>query len=1694
MTSYPKYLAGCFFCFLIFSNLSSQILAEDQPAKIFKAGVFAVDITPTQFPVITNGYFTERTEQRAIDTLMSRALVLDNGETRLAIAVVDNLMIKRELLDEVKRMVTKATGIPENRILISATHTHTAPSVVACLGSGVDRNYMQFLPAQIAKSIVLANKNLVPAKIGWAVVQDHEHNHCRRWIFRSDHIQEDPFGVKNIRAHMHPGHLSTKHIGPSGAVDPDLSLLALKTTDGRVLSVLGNYAMHFFGSSAISADVCGRFGDKFAGLLEAQEVHPNFVGILSQGTSGDSHWMDYSQPRKKINLDQYAEALAKSALTGFRTIQYHDWVPLAMAEQTIKLRRRTPDEERLKWARARIEALGDNKLKTKPDIYAHEQICLHDEPEVELKLQAIRIGDLGITALPDEVYGITGLKLKAQSPLETTFNIELANGAVGYIPPPEQHHLGGYTTWPARTAGLEVQAEPRIVETLLTLLEKVAGKPRRKIKIPESPYSKAIVASKPIAYWKFEEMEDFIAVDQQQKQHGTYEPGVARYLSGPQGAGISTGLRGNRAAHFAGGRMESEVQGLGDTYSVECWFWNGFPHDARLVTGYFFSRGKDGDTTAAGDHLGIGGTYLSEAQGKLIFFNGNKSNQVLIGKTELQLRTWNHVVLVREGGRVAVYLNGQETPEISGEAKMTYPSGVAEIFVGGRNDKFAPFEGKVDEVSLYSRALSPQEIAAHFKASAVAPPKDAAKKKKSEPQAESQPLSPEQSLATIHVPEGYEIELVASEPLVKDPVAIAWDAEGRLWVAEMADYPLGMDGNGKPGGRIRVLQDTNQDGKYDQPTLFLDGLIFPTGLLPWKQGVLITAAPEIIYAEDTDGDGKADKRETLFTGFHEGNQQLRVNGLRLGLDNWIYCASGSHTVNYGADSRIQSVATGAMVEVGSRDFRIRPATGELDPQSGPTQYGRNRDDWGNWFGNMNSLPLWHYVLKDHYTRRNPHIAPPDPRKQLILPRNPKVYPAKAPQKRFHNFQQSGRFTSACSAMIYRDRLLFPEDTNQHAFTCEPFHNLVQHFVVKDDGVTFVAERSSQDVEYDAKYDFFASTDRWCRPVMATTGPDGALWVVDMYRYMIEHPQWLTPEGREELKPFYRHGENQGRIYRIFPKGKGPREIPNLKSLSNEELVQHLENPNGTQRDLIQELLIQRADPAVDQFLVDLLKNSPKPLARLHALCTLDGLGSMTPEILLLALSDKHPGVQKHAIRIAEPVAPGHPQVLDAATQLVTSPDAKVRLQLACSLGEWPSKKSATALAQLMIQDQSDAYLVAAAMSSISDQNIETVLHTVLLKNENSSNASLTNQLIEQAIAFGNRTAALNALHFVLNPENTQSITTQLNFVSGLFKALKLNQIVLEDFIQENDPDESLLKQIKMLTGLARKAVTDADANQSLRIAAIPVLAQFPQQQSEELQLLAENLTPQTAPAIQSATITFLSSFPNAEVAELLLENWQSHAPTVRAQILSSLLSRSNWLSTLLDQLEDGKIAVSEIDAVSRQNMLATKDSKTRARIDAILKTADNSDRNKVVQKFRAALTLQGDPSVGKAVFKKKCAVCHKLENEGYDIGPNIASLTDRKPETLLTSILNPSAAVDSKYLAYTVLTDEGRTFSGVLASETGSSITLVMQENKKQVILRNQIEEIQSTGKSMMPDGLEEETTPQDFADLISYLRSEQLN
>lgn len=417
--------------------LLGLVLLSAQAQAAFRAGASAVDITPTTSPRIIAGGFIEAQSSTITDKLFTRSLVLDDGKTQIALVIVDTCMMTRSLIDEAKALASQQTGIPTDRMLVSATHTHAAPAAMGCLGARLDVDYAKFLVPKIAEGIVAAHKRLQPAKIGWGVVNDSEHTHTRRWIRKPDKIIADPFGELTARANMHPGHESPDVTGPSGPSDPGLSVISVQTATGKPLAFFANYSMHYFGAKAISSDYYGAFVRHIAKMLkQSSSEGPDFVAAMTQGTSGDQQWMDYSKPRPQITMDAYAEEVATKAMEAYAKIKHQKQAPIAMVEKLLTLNYRAPSEKRLAWARPIAEKIVNDVPKDKQEVYAREAIILHERQKTEIKLQAIRIGDLAIATLPNEVYAITGLKLKAQSPLPTTINIELANGGEGYIPHP----------------------------------------------------------------------------------------------------------------------------------------------------------------------------------------------------------------------------------------------------------------------------------------------------------------------------------------------------------------------------------------------------------------------------------------------------------------------------------------------------------------------------------------------------------------------------------------------------------------------------------------------------------------------------------------------------------------------------------------------------------------------------------------------------------------------------------------------------------------------------------------------------------------------------------------------------------------------------------------------------------------------------------------------------------------------------------------------------------------------------------------------------------------------------------------------------------------------------------------------------------------------------------------------------------
>jgi putative membrane-bound dehydrogenase-like protein len=545
------------------------------------------------------------------------------------------------------------------------------------------------------------------------------------------------------------------------------------------------------------------------------------------------------------------------------------------------------------------------------------------------------------------------------------------------------------------------------------------------------------------------------------------------------------------------------------------------------------------------------------------------------------------------------------------------------------------------------------------------------------------PLSPEHALRTFRIKPGLTIELAAAEPLVQSPVAIDWDPEGRLWVVEMFDYPAGVDGDWKPGGRVKVLTDSDRDGRYDRASVFLNSLPFPTGLMVTPKGVLVCAAPDILLAQDTNGDGKADVLRTNYTGFATHNYQARVNGFAWGLDGWIHGSSGLF------GGKIKNLVTGKEVDLSGRDFRINLATWEIEPVAGITQQGRIRDDWGNWFGNDNSTLLWQFPLSDHCARRNPHVVYPSPRVNVAKRADAnKVFPISRTLERFNDPQMANRVTSACGPEIYRDTFLGDEFYGS-AFVCEPVHNLVTRLLLERDGVTFAARRADDELNRE----FLASSDNWFRPVQVRTGPDGALWVVDMYRFVIEHPRWIPPDRLKKLD--VRAGAEMGRIYRVVSKVKSPRKF---------EFA--LNSPNGPARDMAQHWSQPKGS--------ELFLRSSNPAVRVQCLAV-----GVSPRILAEAYTDPHPAVRAEAIRVTKTFS----DLEKALPALVNDPDESVRFQLALSLGDWDTSAASEALVKLA----GDGWMQAAILSSAR-------FHLGALLGL--TNESLFLPLVQSAIGFG----------------------------------------------------------------------------------------------------------------------------------------------------------------------------------------------------------------------------------------------------------------------------------------------------------------------------------------------------------------------
>jgi putative membrane-bound dehydrogenase-like protein len=936
---------------------------------------------------------------------------------------------------------------------------------------------------------------------------------------------------------------------------------------------------------------------------------------------------------------------------------------------------------------------------------------------------------------------------------------------------------------------------------------------------------------------------------------------------------------------------------------------------------------------------------------------------------------------------------------------------------------------------------------------------------------ESKALSPEAALASMKVPEGYRVEIIAAEPLVMDPVAFDWGSDGRLWVAEMRDYPNGLTWNrpgdplDAPGGRIKVLTDTNGDGRYDEATIFLDGLSYPTGVKVWGKGILVTAAPEIFYAEDTDGDGMADKREVWYEGFARSNQQHRVNGLAWGLDNWLHVANGD------GGGVILSQERREEVDIRGFDLRLNPFTKAHEPLNGRTQCGRFRDDWDNWFGCNNSNPLWHYPYPWQLLKRNPEVRVA--RAYVDVPREPgasPVYPASPTLERFNDFDRVNRFTSACGPAIYRDVLL-GDGVYGNAFVCEPVHNLVSRQVLAANGATFTSDRDPSEKESE----FFASTDPWSRPVSVRTGPDGALWVADMYRFVIEHPEWIPQEWQKKLE--LRAGSERGRIYRVVPNNPASPVIPKLDGLDDTNLVAQLESPNGTVRDLAHQMLLWREAKGAVPPLKEMVGLGKSPLARVHALCVLDGLRELDAATLRLALAGNHAGVVRHAVRLARgrislTELPGFSDaVLD---------DAFVAIELSGLVGEIEQENDAAILADLIARHHDDPYAMPSLLSAVSRSNLTRLVAKLTQANPRWQANSVLPDLGRMSAKWQDKLALALLADFLLNEDEPGEVW-RMGLLSGLFEG--------GSTLDELTTDGAIRSRLDARLDAIRGSIADIGLPESYRAAAIRFIghpAVFTGQ--NDLDLLVALLVPQSPPLLREAAFEALGRARHSGTPAALMTRWSGFTPADRTKALALLLSRPDWTTDLLGAVESDTIPRIDIDAASRTRLLDSKDPALHERAASLFAGAAASNRDEVVKSHADILTLQGDAVAGKVVFSTLCVACHIAEGLGNPVGPDLSALTDRSPESMLVAILDPNRAVEDKFVNYSLTTTDGSAVYGVIADESANTVTIRQADGSTRPIPRNEIAMMNSSGISLMPEGFEKILTKPQIGDLLAYL------
>lgn len=961
------------------------------------------------------------------------------------------------------------------------------------------------------------------------------------------------------------------------------------------------------------------------------------------------------------------------------------------------------------------------------------------------------------------------------------------------------------------------------------------------------------------------------------------------------------------------------------------------------------------------------------------------------------------------------------------------------------------------------------------------------------------PRSPKEELATFQIDPSLKVKLVASEPDVIDPVAMCFDAKGRIFVCEMRGYPNAGIGTGnETRGKIKRLTDSNGDGVFETAVTYAEGLRFPMGITPYKDGVIVAVAPDIIYLQDTNDDGKADKTTVLYTGFNLANIQQMVNSLQWGLDNWIYGCAGSD----GGTVKSAENTDAPPVSLRARGFRFKPdVPGSLEPTSGGGQYGLTADDYQRWFTATNSQHLRQIVLPEHYLKRNPYL--PVSAVTIDIPEHGaaarvfRISPFEpwrverttrraggADASRFPGTElvPGGFITSACSPLIYTADL-FPPEFRRNNFVCDPANNLIHRELLVENGAAFKAVRAYPDRE------FIASTDNWFRPVHLCLGPDGAIYVLDFYREVIETPLSLPDDIKKQLNL---ESRGRGRIWRIAPKDYKCNAMTDLSQLSAEQLADELVSANSTCRIAAQRLLVENRAKQAAPRIRELLSTSAERPGTVNLLWTLAGLGELKLHDVLPTLRDPDAGVRENALRLIEPflasASEGEKRSLtESVAHLLADPSPRVRFQLGFTARDLASTTAVTVLARLLWRDEEDRWIQIAALSSSHGLGAE-----LLARFHRSSHAPSNGTLTRLAamVGAGGNSQEIARLVATIAEGDEKTAERDAAMLDGLGQGMRSGKLSLPAWLASPPRgSETAAESLRKRFTSSASAINDEKLSPAARTSAANLLASAPFDLAGPA--LAEALAPSAPIDVQLAAVRALAAHSDPKVGELFIKTWKEHGPAMRSLVLDAMLARPDRVLVLLGAIERKEIAAADLSQAQIQQLKAHPNARVKARASSVLRQAVDADRAKIVAAFAQSLELKGNATAGKGVFAKHCAACHKFDGAGHEVGPNLlAVLGNKSGEDLLISIFDPNREVDPRYRTYQVGTADERVLTGIVVAETPTSITLRRAEGVEEVILRTNLALFRATTISLMPVGLEKDFKPQDVADLFAYLRS----